>query len=232
MSQHVDREALIGAHMTLARRMARERQGRGVSLQDLEQEALVGLCVAADRFDPSKGCTFAAHAAHWIKKYVLAALDAAVLVKLPVRLERAVRKAHRAREALVAAGEGAPTMGAIAEAAGLDVETCGEALRIAPSSTPVDCYGILDPIEGPMDDLAEVLWDCVSLCDQLERAVLISHFGLEGREPETVPEIARELGLPRRRVAELLAAGLAVVGREFKARGWTPRSWAAAVDVA
>lgn len=228
MSQHVDREALIGAHLDFARRLARERQGRGVPLQDLEQEAMVGLCVAADRYRPSLG-DFAPFAAHWVKKYLAAALDAAVLVKLPVRLERAVRKAHRARAALVAAGDRSPTTEAVAEAAGLDVELCGEALRCAPSETPVERYGILDPIEGSGDELADQLWDVVSLCDQLERAVLVRHFGLDGQEQRTDAAIARELGVTRKRVAELLLHGLAVVAREFRARGWTPRTWAAAV---
>lgn len=229
MDQHVDREALIGAHLDLARKMARERQGRGVALEDLEQEAVVGLCVAVDRYRPTLGPSFATYAAHWIRKYVDAALAAAVVVKLPVRLERAVRKAHRARRALVAAGDRCPSTEAIAAAAGLGVALCGEALRCAPAETPVDRYGILDPMEGDSDARADELWDCVSLCDALERAVLIAAYGLDGREPETVATIARELGQTRRRVAELLASGLATVGREFRARGWTPTSWAAAV---
>lgn len=228
MDQPVDRDALIAAHLDFARKLARERQGRGVSLRDLEQEAVVGLCIAADRYRPSLG-HFAQYAAHWVHKYVTAALDAAVVVKLPVRLERAVRKAHRARRSLVAAGDRSPTTEAIAEAAGLDVELCGEALRCTPAETPVERFGILDAMEDEADALADELWDAVSLCDALERSVLIAAYGLDGREPESVPTIARALGLTRRRVAELLASGLATVGREFRARGWSPRAWAAAV---
>lgn len=229
MSHRHERESLISEHLDFARRIARERAGRGVPLADLEQEAVVGLCVAVDRFDAAKGESFATHAAWWIKKYVNAALDAAVVVKLPVRLERAVRKAHRARETLIAGGDPSPTTAAVAEASGLDVALCAEALRVTPCRTPVDQFGILDPMERS-DDLADVLWDCVSLCDQLERAVLIAHFGLDGVRPRTGQAIARELGLTKRRVADLLAHGLFVVGREFRARGWTPRTWATAVS--
>ena len=48
---------------------------KGISLADLEQEACMGLCEAAQRFDDSLQVRFTTYAAAWVKKYLLKAID-------------------------------------------------------------------------------------------------------------------------------------------------------------
>ena len=48
---------------------------KGISLADLEQEACMGLCEAAQRFDDSLQVRFTTYANAWVKKYLLKAID-------------------------------------------------------------------------------------------------------------------------------------------------------------
>jgi RNA polymerase sigma factor (sigma-70 family) len=43
--------------------------------EDLKQEALMGLLVAYDKFDPTRGTQFSTYATYWIKKHILQALN-------------------------------------------------------------------------------------------------------------------------------------------------------------
>lgn len=53
---------------------------RGVPVEDLQQDACVGLCIAAQSYDPSKGADFRTYAFGWCRKYILQALkDEALL---------------------------------------------------------------------------------------------------------------------------------------------------------
>lgn len=69
-----DHRLLVVSHMPLAYAMAWRMRGCGVSLEDLQQEGILGLCEAARRYDESANCTFAAYAAFWCRKMMLLAI--------------------------------------------------------------------------------------------------------------------------------------------------------------
>lgn len=58
---------LITAYMRLAISMASKFKRYGAPMNDLIQEASVGLMKAADKFDPDRGVRFSTYAAWWIK---------------------------------------------------------------------------------------------------------------------------------------------------------------------
>jgi RNA polymerase sigma-32 factor len=73
-----DREALeqlVGSHLRLVVRMARDHSGYGLPLGDLISEGHVGLMQAVERYDPERGVRFATYAMWWIRaamqEYVL-----------------------------------------------------------------------------------------------------------------------------------------------------------------
>jgi RNA polymerase sigma-B factor len=49
------RDQLLERYLPLARSLARRYEGRGESLEDLEQVASLGLVKAIDRFEPERG---------------------------------------------------------------------------------------------------------------------------------------------------------------------------------
>jgi RNA polymerase sigma-B factor len=56
------RDELIQQYLPLARRLAKQYRYTTVSLEDLTQVAYMGLVLAADRYDPARGCSFPTYA--------------------------------------------------------------------------------------------------------------------------------------------------------------------------
>lgn len=48
---------------------------KGIPVEDLQQEACFGLCIAAQRFRPEEGVDFRAYAKDWCCRYVMNAID-------------------------------------------------------------------------------------------------------------------------------------------------------------
>lgn len=69
-----EQRRLVEEHLPLAYASAWHLQGCGVLLDDLRQEACLGLCEAARRYDASVGTPFAAYARHWCRKRTLLAV--------------------------------------------------------------------------------------------------------------------------------------------------------------
>jgi RNA polymerase sigma factor (sigma-70 family) len=67
-------EAVLGKYQNLAYSIANEYRNRGVPMEDLKQESLLGLYKAYERFEPERETKFSTYAVFWIKKQVLEAL--------------------------------------------------------------------------------------------------------------------------------------------------------------
>ncbi|HEX9769647.1 MAG TPA: RNA polymerase factor sigma-32 [Kiloniellales bacterium] len=63
-------DKLVGSHLRLVIRIARDNSGYGLPIGDLIGEGNVGLLHAADRFDPERGVRFATYAAWWIRAMI------------------------------------------------------------------------------------------------------------------------------------------------------------------
>ena len=61
---------LVGSHLRLVIKIARDNSGYGLPVGDLIGEGNVGLLQAADRFDPERGVRFATYAAWWIRAMI------------------------------------------------------------------------------------------------------------------------------------------------------------------
>lgn len=62
-------------HQKLAYSIARSYLNRGLPLEDLQQESLLGLFKAHENFDPGRETKFSTYAVFWIKKQILEALE-------------------------------------------------------------------------------------------------------------------------------------------------------------
>lgn len=71
----MDLEKIVTEYLPLVRSFAAKYNKYGVSHEDLEQEGMIGLLQAANRYEEEKGEKFSTYASYWIKKYILAALE-------------------------------------------------------------------------------------------------------------------------------------------------------------
>jgi RNA polymerase sigma factor (sigma-70 family) len=75
---------LCEVNTPLVAQLARRCIGPGVELDDLMQAGMIGICVAAQRFDPGKGCQFSTYATYWIRQAIAHTVSAARPIRWPV----------------------------------------------------------------------------------------------------------------------------------------------------
>ena len=90
------KERLINSNLRLVIKFARRYQGHGLSLQDLVQEAMLGLIRAAEKFDWRRGYKFSTYAVLWIKQAIQRGLDnTGRPVRIPAHVAQRERTVNR-----------------------------------------------------------------------------------------------------------------------------------------
>jgi RNA polymerase sigma-B factor len=224
------REKLIEHYMPLVRSLARRYSYRGEQLEDLVQIGAIGLIKAIDRFDVSRGVELTTYATPniigEIKRHFR---DKGWSVRVPRGLQELNVQLARLVEQLTVQNGRSPTIGELAEAAGVEEEEVLEALESgrAYSSVSLSASGggddedELDPLEslGEEEHEYQVSEDRVVLepgfrvLDERERTILHLRFfkGL------TQSQIAQQVGISQMHVSRLIRRSLEKIRAEIAA---------------
>ena len=218
------REQLVRSNLRLVVNIAKRYGGRGMSLGDLIEEGNLGLIRAVDYFDPQRGTRFSTYAAWWIKQSIKRALlenvqpvhiptymvalinqwrhtaaelesrlgrpvdveEMAEVMNLPLRKARII---HRVVEVL---SSGADT----GSGEGQEEDQMLEATLVDESTgQPED--------ELVAEEEKDKVLRLLNVIDPREAQVLRLHYGLDGRRPMTLKEIARRFNLTRERIRQI-----------------------------
>lgn len=99
-NQAAARERMIKCNLRLALYIARKHMRSQVPLDDLVQEANIGLIKAVERFDWRRGFRFSTYATWWIRQQVSRfIIDAGRVVRSPVHVHESARKVVLERDA-------------------------------------------------------------------------------------------------------------------------------------
>lgn len=110
-----DRDRLIVENHSLAMAVAMQYGYQASSIDDLFAAAMLGLCLAADRYNPSLG-SFGTYAPQWIRKAVVEQLSlSSAPVHVPARMEQLRRRVVRQQERFFAANGYEPSPEQVAE---------------------------------------------------------------------------------------------------------------------
>jgi RNA polymerase primary sigma factor len=93
---------LVEANLRFVISVAKQYQGKGMSLHDLIQYGNEGCCKAAHRFDSSRGFKFISYAVWWIRQSILTGLSDANQVHIPLNRITESRKILAEQERLIA----------------------------------------------------------------------------------------------------------------------------------
>ncbi|WP_120500148.1 RNA polymerase factor sigma-32 [Roseovarius sp. EL26] len=240
---------LITAYMRLAISMASKFKRYGAPMNDLIQEAGLGLMKAADKFDPDRGVRFSTYAVWWIKAsiqdYVMRNWSMVRtgttssqkslffnMRRVQARLEREAMTrgdeldTHQLRE-MIAMEVGVPVR---------DVEMMAGRLSgsdfslNASQSTEEESREWIDTLEDDAprgDEIVEVAHDQQALRDWLQRAMAHlnarERFIIQERKlletPRTLESLGIELSLSKERIRQVEAAALQKLRRTLEQYG-------------
>ncbi len=218
----LDRTALVLRHRRLVYLVAWSHAGSGLEIDDLAQEGMCGLLIAADRYDPGRGVKFWTYARYWVREAIRNAIfEHSRFVHVPAYLIRMINHAMtRLSEVLGRL----PTITELADALEIDPDTCKRALqaldRPVSLSAPAEredvplSEAVPDASAGDPETLVlvaaarEELHHLLGALPVRERVILRSRFGLDG-PPRTFEELARMCALSSARVRQLYRAALA-----------------------
>jgi RNA polymerase primary sigma factor len=225
------REILVNSNVRLVASIARRYMGRGVSLEDMMQEGMIGLLRAIDKYDYLRGYRFSTYATHWIRQAISRAVaNQARTIRLPSHVVDTLGRLSRAREALTRQLGRTPTCSELAAEAAMPEAFVRRLMACSsgPMSldAPVGENG--DSFLGdivPGDDDSEMVESAMRSIehDELmaylncllprERDVILLRFGLLDNVPRTLHETGRALNMTRERARQIEVRALAKLRR-------------------
>ena len=249
---HGDKAALhrlVSAYMRLAISMAAKFRRYGAAMNDLTQEAAIGLMKAAEKFDPERGVRFSTYAIWWIKAQLQDCVmrnwsmvrtgSTTAQKSLFFNLRRVEAKLRREAEARGEALEADGLQAVVAAELGVSLaEVAMMGGRLAGSDASLNAtqaadedgrewIDVLEDDSAQAAELFEAKHDGATLRGRLGKALE----GLSGRErlivrerqladqPRTLESLGQELHLSKERIRQLEAAAYTRLRRALEADG-------------
>jgi RNA polymerase sigma factor (sigma-70 family) len=200
----------------------------GVDEADLIQESNASLFQAIEGFDWRREVRFKTYAIYWVQQAILKTLyNASRTVRVPIWVQKAYRKIRRVQETKASDLGYLPPTAWIGEELDMPAERVEEILAVRRFAVSLDAQLSSRDEEGGTlgqlltDDEAVPVHETVKEGDlgvelnaalaelpDRERLILTRRFGLGGGEPETLADIAQDLGVTAERVRQLQKAAI------------------------
>jgi RNA polymerase primary sigma factor len=215
------RALMISSNLRLVVTIAQDYANLGLPLLDVIGEGNIGLMIAVDRFDPSKGAKLSTYAAWWIRQAIKRALsNQGKTIRLPVHLGDKIAKVRRIALQMSEELGREPTDdelgGEIGIASGKVSHLKTVAIRPASLDAPIgddDSTEFGESVEDeeartPFEllrdkDLHNDVGDLLEELDDREKKIISQRFGFDGGTRKTLEEIGKQLGVSRERIRQL-----------------------------
>jgi RNA polymerase nonessential primary-like sigma factor len=215
------RQKMIEHNLRLVVNIAKGYLNRGMPLLDLVEEGNLGLMHALDKFDPERGFRFSTYATWWIRQNIeRAIMNQSRTIRLPVHVIRELNMVLRARRHLESHSAREPTAEDIAHLVGRDAEEVRHVLMYSEHTASLDSPLDIDPMLSVGESIADeasvspelqlhaaevesLVGEWIAQLTEKQRMVIEGRFGLNGREPRTLEQLALALDLTRERVRQI-----------------------------
>lgn len=230
------KEKLVTANLRFVVSVAKQYQHQGIPLSDLINEGNVGLIIAANKFDETRGFKFISYAIWWIRQSILQALaEYSNIVRRPQSQVAVSNKIRKATNDFIQQHQRHPTAEELSEIISLEVDKIEKAIQSearvnsldAPVTDDADTT-VADSLASSSDYAADRTVDHESMCADLmqvlgevlserERQIVIQTFGI-GCPERSLDDIGLRMGLTRERVRQIRERSLDKVRNYRKSR--------------
>ncbi len=215
------KEALINSNLRLVNSIAQRYQNRGLPMEDLMQEGVIGLIRATDKFNWRRGFRFSTYATHWIRQTIMRAIaNSGRSIRLPAYIVDTISRLARTRGELEATMGRQPSRAELAQAVGMSETQLTDLLQSMVDPVSLDAplgenserrLAEIIPSEETQGPSARVFRRAIQ--DEIGRAlkslppreqqVLELRFGLNGHDPHTLEAVGKALHITRERARQL-----------------------------
>lgn len=212
---------LISANLRLVVSIAKQYTYRGMSLADLTQEGNIGLIMASERFDHTRGFKFSTYATWWIRQSIIRAIgNQARTIRVPIhklafgntyrKLEREFYKAHGQEPTSQEMADALEVdvlkmesfMAMLKEPVSLEAPVSEEARTTIGEMTPDPTSP--DPTVGQeMAECRDAVEDVLATLTPRQEKVLRMRYGIGEPMQYSLEEIAAQFSLHRERIRQI-----------------------------
>ncbi|MCD6112672.1 MAG: RNA polymerase sigma factor RpoD/SigA [Bacteroidales bacterium] len=214
-------EKLTKANLRFVVSVAKQYQGKGISLQDLINEGNLGLIKAASKFDETRGFKFISYAVWWIRQSILQAIaEQSRIIRLPLNQVSYINKVKQTKAELEQKLERPPTFKEIADELEMPEQKIKAAFQNSPkclsTNAPVrededkEFIELLANDQTPVTDsklikesLNAEIQRSLSTLSEKEKEVINLYFGIGINHSLTFEEIAERFNLTRERARQI-----------------------------
>ncbi len=217
-------DKLVESNLRFVVSVAKDFQGRGMSMADLINEGNFGLMRAIKRYDPSKGYRFNTYAVWWIRQAILKAIaEQTRSVRLPMNRIDKLNKVNKAIHELQVLNPNTgckPSARQISKHSKISEDEVTELLGFSSNEVSLDTPSI----EGEGRTLGDTMENqnysspdqvlksktmshdikrVLSLLTPREEKIVKMYYGLENNDEGTLDSIGRKFNISRERVRQL-----------------------------
>lgn len=202
--------------------VAKQYQGQGLNLEDLINEGNIGLCKAANKYNPDKGVRFISYAVWWIRQSIIAAIYTnSRTIKSPTSFIVLLNRIKRTIADFISEFNREPSLEELSELLNLSEDKISDIISKSTNCVSLDSPNLDDNDSSTLVDIIENT-DVKSPDEDLEKnmklirlkkviyslperysTVLIEHFGLFGVFPKSFDEIGKKMNLTGERVRQI-----------------------------
>lgn len=214
------KKKLVQANLRLVVSIAKKYTGQGVLFMDLVQEGSLGLIKAANKFDYTKGFKFSTYATWWIRQTIVRAIaNNSKVIRIPVHMIEKIRLVKKAIfEINYQTGKEA-SVEDISEKLKMpikQVQTALDTINLEPMSldTPIaenltlEDYIAEDNYTSPETNTQSAMLKIhiekvLKELNPKERKIITKRFGIDGKKPQTLDELGKEMGFSKERIRQI-----------------------------